>query len=425
MAVRIAQRIGLHRDGTTLSLSPFETEMRRRLWWQIVILDSRSGELSGAGLSVFALMWDALPPLNVNDADLHEGMKTFPEEHKGATDMIFCRLRYEFGSYFRTLHQTYETIPLCPPAQGHDVDVKLKLARIDELERILGDKYLRYCDPSIPVHFISAMVARGATIVMRLVAQHPRQYSDQSTVSKEQRDAVFALSSKILEYDGIFNSTAMLRRFLWHANAYFSWDAMIFILSELRASRFEGEEVEKAWQLMEKTYANHQDVATSRNNALCVAVRRLTLKAWEARTSRVPGLQTPLWIENLRRIEEKPRTTSAPKVSTQQFATSQAQPGETQMMDRNILLDIDLDVAQQNIDPSSFPMDMTASLDQSFYPIGMPSGQSPINWADWDTLLKDVESLPPEQSPEQPPQDYMRSMAGLGMGSQGLDWGEL
>lgn len=34
MAMRIAQGQGLHRDGTVFSLSPFETEMRRRLWYE-------------------------------------------------------------------------------------------------------------------------------------------------------------------------------------------------------------------------------------------------------------------------------------------------------------------------------------------------------------------------------------------------------
>lgn len=33
LALRIAQSLGLHRDGSKFGLSPFDTEMRRRLWW--------------------------------------------------------------------------------------------------------------------------------------------------------------------------------------------------------------------------------------------------------------------------------------------------------------------------------------------------------------------------------------------------------
>jgi hypothetical protein len=49
VANRIAHGMGVHRDGTILSLSPFETEMRSRIWWQINIFDSKAAELCGYG----------------------------------------------------------------------------------------------------------------------------------------------------------------------------------------------------------------------------------------------------------------------------------------------------------------------------------------------------------------------------------------
>jgi len=47
VAMRIAQRIGLHRDPETLGIDPFNCEMRRRLWNQIWVLDVRSAEFAG------------------------------------------------------------------------------------------------------------------------------------------------------------------------------------------------------------------------------------------------------------------------------------------------------------------------------------------------------------------------------------------
>lgn len=37
--VRNAEKLGIHRDGTILGLPPAETELRRRLWWQLQHLD--------------------------------------------------------------------------------------------------------------------------------------------------------------------------------------------------------------------------------------------------------------------------------------------------------------------------------------------------------------------------------------------------
>jgi hypothetical protein len=39
--LRIAQGMGLHRDGTLFSLDPISIEIRRRIWWHIIWLDVR------------------------------------------------------------------------------------------------------------------------------------------------------------------------------------------------------------------------------------------------------------------------------------------------------------------------------------------------------------------------------------------------
>lgn len=38
LATRICNAMGIHRDGEQFKLPPFETEMRRRLWWQVCTL---------------------------------------------------------------------------------------------------------------------------------------------------------------------------------------------------------------------------------------------------------------------------------------------------------------------------------------------------------------------------------------------------
>ncbi|KXH43409.1 hypothetical protein CSAL01_05201 [Colletotrichum salicis] len=68
--IRIAQKMGLHRDGDVLGLKPFESEMRRRLWWQLVSLDAKFALFSGFGHSLLPRDWDAREPSNLNDADI-------------------------------------------------------------------------------------------------------------------------------------------------------------------------------------------------------------------------------------------------------------------------------------------------------------------------------------------------------------------
>jgi hypothetical protein len=58
LAVRIAQTLGIHRDGSHFSLTPFDIEMRRRLWWQVCILDARSSEDHGCDPTIVEAQFD-------------------------------------------------------------------------------------------------------------------------------------------------------------------------------------------------------------------------------------------------------------------------------------------------------------------------------------------------------------------------------
>lgn len=59
LVVRIAQTLGIHRDGSHFGLAPFEIEMRRRLWWQVCILDARSSEDHGCDPTIVEAQFDA------------------------------------------------------------------------------------------------------------------------------------------------------------------------------------------------------------------------------------------------------------------------------------------------------------------------------------------------------------------------------
>ena len=58
LAVRIAQTLGIHRDGSHFHLKPFEVEMRRRLWWQVCLLDARASEDHGCDPTVIEAQFD-------------------------------------------------------------------------------------------------------------------------------------------------------------------------------------------------------------------------------------------------------------------------------------------------------------------------------------------------------------------------------
>lgn len=144
LAFRIAQSLGLHRDGAKFGLSPFDTEMRRRLWWQVCILDVRAAEDYGSEPSIIDQLFDTEFPLNIDDCDLDPDATDAPVPKQGLTEMTFCLVRYEICTLLRRLNQflpgTGPCLKLIPNPTVQD-----KERLINEFQVRLEENYLQYC----------------------------------------------------------------------------------------------------------------------------------------------------------------------------------------------------------------------------------------------------------------------------------------
>ncbi|KAF4540654.1 C6 transcription protein [Lasiodiplodia theobromae] len=85
--LRIAQQMGLHRDGSHFALSPFAIEMRRRLWWQICYFDLIISERCGMECTTLDMKSDTNFPLNARDSDLSPTMQHPPEPCSEYTEL--------------------------------------------------------------------------------------------------------------------------------------------------------------------------------------------------------------------------------------------------------------------------------------------------------------------------------------------------
>ncbi|KAL5449359.1 hypothetical protein PMIN05_001398 [Paraphaeosphaeria minitans] len=98
MLVRTAFRMGLHREPTkitTNSFTPFEAEMRRRMWSMIVRLDLMSSGQVGLPRMIHPAMTDTLEPRNLTDEDLEEDMVELPLSRPDTefTPMLYTIIR--------------------------------------------------------------------------------------------------------------------------------------------------------------------------------------------------------------------------------------------------------------------------------------------------------------------------------------------
>ncbi len=274
IAVRLGQRLGLHNEDGASKVSVFETQIRRRVWWQLLLIDGRSGQLTGNQAPVHTETSKFPLPANLNDAELTTEMSELPVGHKGATEMIFCLVRYDLGMFLardgRRLHD-----PLIP------IEEKDKI--IDQFESELQSNHLQYLDPAIPLHMLSSGGLRSAICKMRLMVHHPCQYPDKGlALSQSERDLLFTTSLQMVELDVLGQAVKAVEHYSWHTRVYFQMDAFVFMLIESR-NQDPGPLVEKAWGLVSEIYHYWPALAEpTPSNELHVAVQALTLRAWEA-----------------------------------------------------------------------------------------------------------------------------------------------
>ncbi|KAL8765009.1 MAG: hypothetical protein Q9203_006766 [Teloschistes exilis] len=390
-AVRLGQRIGLHRDGTTVGLSPFDTEMRRRLWWQIVLLDSRVAELSGAGTSILSTPFDTYLPSNVNDSNLLPEMGEMPPEQKGASDMIFCLARCEIGNFLKQSNTTFFFFDgAWARSDGAPASLAEKDAAIDELEDRLERKYLRHCDPQITLHFLTKIFTRTALWRMRLVAHHPRHYPDRgASMPTAEKDLLCRLSLNMIENDNIAHRNRSADRFAWFVNTNFQLPAFIYLLSELR-HRTRGELSDRGWDAIAEGFRNRIDfIAERKHSPVFKATSALAVKAWQAREMDAlahgePSPQQPEYITTLkdivgtpppqsknkrrRRLEDKDEYMHTPADSTTTFG------GESASLQQGT------------------PSNGSTTATTAPPPLGQePTEWSPIDWMYWDELIQNWE----------------------------------
>jgi len=371
VAVRIAQRMGLHRDGEQLGLPPFDVQMRRRLFFQVIPLDGAASQMSGIGLSISKDSWDTKQPLNINDDQIWPGMTEAPKEQHGATEMIFCLTRCTLGSFFA---RAGKSLAFSGVWGG---DYKELDPLISDIESEVEQSYLRYCDIVDPLHILTIGSARAAATAMRLRGRLPKVKN--GTATDEERKELLALASKIMDTDIAAYTHTSLKKFMWHIKNFFawgSWDSMVFILTSLRKSdQLSPQERDAAWGRVEQVYINHSEALGSKR-ALQIALGRLTLKAWNAHPPST-SVPTPDFITTLRdRLNGHQRR----HVARQDSSTNT------------------LDTPRDGFSPYTPPpvSDAAALSGTMSGDLGLEMGSDfnldTVDWAFWDKLIQDYQT---------------------------------
>lgn len=293
LLIRIAQSLGLHRDGQQFGLPPFETEMRRRLWWMICSLDVRSSEDHGSDPSIVEHSFDTSFPLNVEDEDLDPDMTETPVEREGRTEMTFDLIRY-------TVSTTVRRLSYAPPGRGPcsvknaSLTLEDKERLIEELHQYLENKYLKYCDTNRPLDWVSATVSRLILAKMWLIVHHPSlRDNGGAALPQETKNRLFLTSIEVIEFSHLLETERLTQKWGWLFRTYVQWHALSFVLSQL-CVRTSGADVDRAWAAIDSVFEDWSGVASStKRGMLWKPLGKLMARARDARAQEL-SRQSPL-----------------------------------------------------------------------------------------------------------------------------------
>ena len=384
VAIRIAQRMGIHSESDLAKCTAVEAEMRRRLWWSLVLFDSRIGEIANSKITTLDPTWDCKIPLNVNDSDLRPEMKAPPAMQGKSTEALFTVVRSELGEFIRHtgFHLDFTSPALKPIAKHLPSGPAPEGGELTKLEEMIEDQYLKSCDQENPIHFMTIWTTRAYLSKCRLLEHHSRHSSPAVRRTKAERDAATSHALRTLECDTKIMTSSLTKGFLWLNQSYFPFPAYIQIVQDLRRRPI-SEQARQAWEIMSDNYEAWFDSQLNDDSPFLKIFTKMVLQAWEASEAA---------FEQLGETLATPRIVSSVRHTLAQNARH-AQDTNTEQPNINMDMGIDefpmpIDFTTQSLPYSMGMQDEYAGMRSDMYSDipGQASLEACMDQVDWIAL---------------------------------------
>jgi Fungal specific transcription factor domain len=283
VAIRIAQRIGIQSEASLAKYSVIEAEMRRRLWWSIVLFDHRISEITTSHITALDPTWDCRIPLNVNDSDLRPDMKEPPAIQGVSTEALFAVARSELGEYMRhTLaHINFTNPALKSMANKSQNGSTSEGDEMGQLESIIENRYLRFCDQENPLHYMTTWTMRTYIAKCHLFEHHIKHINSPVSQTDAERDSATSFALRMLEGDTNIMTSPLTKGFRWVNRLYFPFPAYLQIAQDLRL-RPTSKQVSRAWEVLSDGYDAWFKLQDTDIGPIYQIYARIILQAWDA-----------------------------------------------------------------------------------------------------------------------------------------------
>jgi len=372
VAVRLAHSLGLHRENPKANFSIFQTEMRRRVWWQVVHLDMRCCDDRGSDPLVLDNSFNTRRPLNIHDSDMDpESMQPLLERRE-FTQMTKTHVSNVFWD-------TAQRVGFMVPVKGGEenipsaISVDEKSYRVDQLEQRLEREILVYCDTANPLAWATSVVIRLVMARHRLSIYHPPMHDDRSPSHRfVSRETVLETAVQVLEYCNLLDNEPTVAKWKWYFRTHVQWHALAATLAEL-CVQDRGSLVDRAWTIVDTVFDEWAvRIADSKNGMLWRPIKKLMSKAQAKRNEAMAQMSATVFPQQ----RPLPQFETYNPLQDPSFANIPYHPDSV------------LGLSQKYNLHEGLPSDILSSLN-----VSDPEGT--INWAEWDDFMQDFELTDP------------------------------
>ena len=268
----------LNLDGQGLQYPPYEAEMRRRLWWQILLLDMQAAEDWGCNVLISDDDFNTYPPTNVDDGDIDVSASSSFINRDGFTQITFGLMFREAGIIVKLFH--------VPTKVSVPQSLQDRMALVVDCQKRLNKKYLQYCNSSNPLAWVTHTTGRLIIYKAWLLVHYPIEPQDwkapQTIVSREH---LLLTSVTILELSFRLESNEDVKQWWWFFKTYVQWHALAVTLVELSV-QFYSPLIDRAWTIVDTVFELWgQRVVDTSAGYVWLPIKTLYARAHKARNA--------------------------------------------------------------------------------------------------------------------------------------------
>ena len=226
-AVRMAECMGLHRDGEAYGLSPLEREVRRFIWHQLCFLDVRTCEAQGPKPAIRREDYDTKLPLNYDEDELARHTAVGPVTVEGWTSNLLSIIRFEINEMMRMIWFDRRKL------ETRRITLTAVLNKVENFRKRMTEKYSHYLQEKVPIQLYTKLVMSLLTYRLHAMVLHP-YHSNTSNPMPERLNHILVMAGvNIIEAAIQLDGHPFFRDWRWYLGAYQQYQIALLLATEI------------------------------------------------------------------------------------------------------------------------------------------------------------------------------------------------